>query len=77
MTLVGRTGRSRELSGVEDPPPVVIVVARSSDVKLASFDTHVSVSPAYPAHRKRAVFYRLLALLPLTRTTLNIESLAS
>ena len=63
--VVGKPTLLREMPRVEDLLPVVIVVARSSNPKLASCGTHASVSPAHPEPRKRAAFYQLLALLPL------------
>jgi hypothetical protein len=72
--VVGKPVLLREAPEIEDPPPVVIEVARGSDPKLASSRTHASVSLTYPEHRKRVAFYRLLALLPLTRATLNMRA---
>jgi hypothetical protein len=72
--VVGKPVLLREVPGIEDPPPVVIVIARGSDPKLASFGTHASVRLTYPEHRKCALSYRLLALLPLTRTALTVRA---
>src|SRR5262249_16214187 len=63
--VVGKPTPLREIPRVEDLLPVVIVVARGSDSKLSSFDTHASVNPAHPQHRKHTASHRPLALLPV------------